>query len=94
VATNSKADAVSAILEYYRVKYPTRAARIAALKTRYLELFESGALTGTTLSSSSVDGISSSFLVSLPKETLLAAYAEALKIAEGRRIYQTVGRVQ
>lgn len=94
MATNSKADAVSAILEYYRVKYATRAARIDALRARYLELFEAGSLTGSTISSSSADGVSASFLISLPRETLLAAYAEALKITEGRRIYQTVGRVQ
>ena len=77
--------AVTTVLEYYRVKYPDKTERIAALKADYLAAYESkSGQIGKTLTSTGADGVSASWTVSLSVEDQLAVMAGALRRLEGR----------
>jgi hypothetical protein len=81
----SKQGAITALLEYYRIKYPTKSERVDALKADYLAAYEAKAgQIGKTLSSSGADGITASWMVSLSTEEVLSVMASALRRLEGR----------
>lgn len=85
MAGQSKQGAITALLEYYRIKYPSKTERVEALRADYLSAYEakSGSL-GKTLTSSSADGVSASWMVSLSSEEVLSVMASALRRLEGR----------
>lgn len=85
MAAQGRESAILATMEYYRIKYPVRAERIAALRGDYLAAFESkGASIGKTLSGSGADGVNTTFLISLSTEEQLAVLATTLRRLEGR----------
>lgn len=85
MAGQSKQAALTALLEYLRIKYPVKSERIAALRGEYLAAYESkGKSIGKTVGSSTADGISTNWVVSLNTEEQLEVMALALKRLEGR----------
>ena len=85
MASASRDSAILATLEFYRIKYPVRAERIAALRGDYLQAFESkGGSIGKTLSGTGADGVNATFLISLSTEEQLAVLAQCLRKLEGR----------
>jgi hypothetical protein len=85
MAGQSKQAALTALLEYLRIKYPNRSERIAALKSDYLAAFErKGKSIGKELGSSSVDGVSTTWVVSLSTEEQLEVMALAIQRLENR----------
>jgi hypothetical protein len=85
MAASSKQSAITALLEYYRIKYPVKAERIEALKADYLAAYEAkSGQVGKTLSGSGADGVNATWLVSLSTEEQLAVLASALRRLEGR----------
>lgn len=85
MAGSTKAGAITALMEYYRIKYPTSAEALAQLKADYLEAYEAKAGTiGKTLTSSGADGVTASWAVSLSTEEQLSVMASAIRRIEGR----------
>ena len=87
MGNGNKQNAASALLEYYRIKYPVKAQRIAALKAAYVTLYESqSADMGKVLSGTSADGVSATWMISMPIEEQLSVYSSAIKQLEGRSV--------
>jgi hypothetical protein len=75
-----------ALVTIYRIKYPEKTARLAALRSDVLAAFEAVEKSGgRTVTAAGADGVNSSWQAGMSQDERLAALTDCLDYYEGRR---------